>query len=142
MSTKFGLKAVSAYADAIGLLPETIVDETGAVKQPYYVEDARLLQLQIFVYPIDHLLHELVGYADTAEELVNHFLFSLNLDGLLTSRSNLFRTVLANRVKKQSSTDVQPQSIEQLIENIQNYGKKADNLMQKPIPYNPSPITN
>ena len=142
MATKFGLKAVSAYADAIGLLPEIFVDETGAAKQPHYLEDARLLGLQIFVYPVDHLLQELVGYADTAEELVNHFLFSLDLDGLLTSRTNLFRTVLANRSKEHASTDDQPQSIEQLIENMQNYGKQADNPLQKPIPYNPSPITN
>lgn len=142
MATKFGLKAVSAYADAIGLLPETFVDETGAAKQPHYLEDARLLGLQIFVYPLDHLLQELVEYADTAEELVNHFLFSLDLDGLLTSRTNLFRTVLANRSREQASTDDQPQSIEQLIENMQNFGKQADNPLQKPIPYNPSPITN
>jgi glycerophosphoryl diester phosphodiesterase len=142
MSTKFGLKAVSAYADAVGLLPELFVDETGAAKQPHYLEDARLLGLQVFVYPIDHLLFELVGYGETAEELVDHFLFSFDFDGLLTSRTNLFRTVIASRTKEHSPAEDQPQSIEQLIENMKNYSKRADTPLQKPIPYNPSLITN
>lgn len=117
MFTKFGIKAVSAYADAIGLPPETIIDESGNLNQANYIEDAHILGMQVLVYPFDRSLNPLPDYAKNVEELLELHLFSAGMDGLLTGQGHLTRSYLAKRLTEDSETiSPQQQSINRLIE--------------------------
>ncbi len=120
MFTRFGLKAVSVYAAVVGLLPQTLLDESGELVNPHYLDDAHTLGLKVICYDADpgYLAGSAVG--ETEEARFAHLLFTIGFDGLATSRDAALRDWLADRSRNQNSN--RENSIERLIEQIEESG--------------------
>lgn len=120
MFTRFGLKAVSGYAAAVGLLPQALLNASGELVNPNYLDDAHTLGLKVIGYDADpgYLAGSAVG--QTEVDRFAHLLFTVGFDGLVTSRDAALRSWLAERTKDQGSN--RDNSIERLIEQIEESG--------------------
>ncbi len=125
MFTRFGLKRVSAYADIIGLDPSLLNDDNKPRIPGSYLADAHLLGLQVIACPLDFS-------ADTipsdSGRVLEHYLFEIGLDGLLTTQGLFARNYLKQR-SEQNNTSAQQQSIDRLIENAEKNSRSGNLLL-------------
>jgi glycerophosphoryl diester phosphodiesterase len=119
--TRFGLKAASAYAQAIGIGSAQVLDQAGHPMNSDYLDSARSLGLKVLAYPADPKGSILRFFnAERDETLFERLLFEVGLDGMLTAHDAFARKWLAERSKDVSNGP--PQSIERLIERIEDRG--------------------
>ena len=115
--TRFGLKAASGYAEAIGIGSALVLDQAGNPKETDYFETARTLGLKVLAYPADPKGSILRFFnAEQDEEFFEKLLFEAGLDGILTEHDDFARRWLAQR------SDGPQRSIERLIEQIEDRG--------------------
>ena len=119
--TRFGLKAVSTYADSIGLQPQTVLADDGNPIRAGYLEDARMLGLKLFIYPAHADDYPVSATMGSLEASLEQLLFTTGFDGLLTSRDEDVRIWLAKRLAN-GEQNTQQQTIERLIEHIEESG--------------------
>lgn len=132
--TKFGLKAVSSYANAIGLAPHFFSTDSESEMRSSYLEDARLLGLRIIVYPVDFPAGSATQLTDNSEELVDQYLLEVGLDGLLTSDDAHVRAYLLMRSEEESRLSEQQRSIDRLIESVKGTNKPENVLFKQENP--------
>ncbi len=116
--TKFGLKAVSAYADMISLSHDFLISDTGDLLHQEYVEDAHILGLKIIVNPVDQVADELPDFATSFESFLELCLFTAGTDGLITERDVFMREFMENQLPDNSSGKKNKTTIELLLENV------------------------
>jgi len=116
--TKFGLKAVSAYADMISLAPEFLVNESGDLLHQEYVEDAHILGLKIIVHSIDRRIDPSIEPTSQFDSFLDLLLFTAGADGLITNHDQRTREFLAR--KSQNNGSGNKTTIEILLENVRN----------------------
>ena len=114
--TRFGLKAVSGYADTIGLDPEAIFDESGELMQPSFLDDAHSLGLKVICSRTDSLSEQFFDLEPGPEALFEHLLFTVGFDGLVTSKDRKARSWLDNLA--QAGGTEQNKIIERLIDQL------------------------
>ena len=114
--TKFGIKAVSGYADMIAIKPEFLVSPTGDLLRQDYVEDIHILGMQIIVNPFDPLTESYLLETSSVESLAETLLFTAGADGLITHLDQEIRDFL-NRRTNQDPTQ-RKTTIELLLENV------------------------
>ena len=116
--TKFGLKSLSTFADAVGFSPKIAINSDGELLISEYFEDAHLLGLKLLAYPFDEFAATLPVYAETLPELADFCLFEAGFDGLVTGRDRILREHLALRQAQLEQERKNPKSpIEVLLEN-------------------------
>jgi glycerophosphoryl diester phosphodiesterase len=127
--TRFGLKAVSGYAEAIGIGSAQVLDQSGNPLNTEYLDAARSLGLKILAYPADPKGSILRFFnAEGDEALFEQLLFKAGLDGMLTEHDTFARKWLATRSEDSSNG---PQlSIERLIEQIEDRGIRPVSPLQ------------
>ncbi len=118
--TKFGLKAASAYADMILLMPDFLVDKSGDLLNQQYIEDAHILGMTVLIQSLDHYAESLPGFSTTFESLVELYLFTAGADGLVTTKDALIREMLESRSPENGSGGKNKTTIELLLENLKN----------------------
>ena len=118
--TKFGLKAASAYADMILLMPDFLVGQSGDLLNQQYIEDAHILGMTVLIQSLDQYAESLPAFSTTFESLVELYLFTAGADGLVTSRDALIREMLERRSPDMSSGGKNKNTIELLLENLKN----------------------
>jgi len=116
--TKFGLKAVSAYADMISLSHDFLISNSGDLLHQEYVEDAHILGLKIIVNPVDQVADELPDFATSFESFLELCLFTAGTDGLITERDVFIREFMENQLPDNSSGKKNKTTIELLLENV------------------------
>ena len=114
--TKFGLKAVSGYADFIGISPSFLQDMNGDLLHQEYVEDVHILGMKLLVY---HAGMRETSHPDLSSSfhlLLETLLFTAGADGFITSDDVLVREFF----QKRSSTNQSGKktTIELLLENV------------------------
>lgn len=95
--TKFGLKSLSSFADAMAFPPETAISPEGQLLLTEYFEDAHLLGLQLFAFPFDQFATPLPPFSATYADLAVFCLFEAGFDGLLTQNAQMLEDYLAQR---------------------------------------------
>lgn len=116
--TKFGLKATSTYAAAIGLKPQTIFNESGAVIHADYLTDARTLGMEIILYGEAADL-KLNMVPDTpASSVLDHLFTSVGFDAALTDNIDLLTSWKQGTEETTKDSD-QNKTIERLIRQIE-----------------------
>lgn len=119
--TRFGLKAASGYAQAIGIGSAQILDQAGNPMNSDYLDSARALGLKVLAYPADPKGSILRFFnAEQDEGLFERLLFEVGLDGMLTAHDAFARKWLEERSRDVGNGP--PQSIERLIERIEDRG--------------------
>ncbi len=120
--TRFGLKSVSSYADSIGMDPDSIMDESGALSQPQFLDDARTLGLKIVLCRADSIPRYPIVEGPAPEALFEYLLFTIGFDGIVTGRDRQARNWLNTR----ASADINKQNeiIERLIDHIEESGSE------------------
>lgn len=116
--TKFGVKAVSAYADMISLRPDFLVSGTGDLLHQEYVEDAHILGLKIIIHPIDYLAESLPAFSANLESYLEFCLFTAGADGLITEKDLTMREFIKKQSPQGSHDKEIKTTIELLLENI------------------------
>lgn len=116
--TKFGVKAVSAYADMISLRPDFLVSGTGDLLHQEYVEDAHILGLKIIIHPIDYLAESLPAFSANLESYLEFCLFTAGADGLITEKDLTMREFMKKQSPQGSHDKEIKTTIELLLENI------------------------
>ena len=114
--TRFGLKAVSGYADTIGLDPEAIFDGSGELMHPSFLSDAHTLGLRVVCCRADTLSEQLFNLESRPEALFEHLLFTIGFDGIVTGEDRRARSWLENLA--QAGGNEQNRIIERLIDQI------------------------
>ncbi|MBT8345256.1 MAG: hypothetical protein KJO28_03050 [Desulfofustis sp.] len=114
--TKFGLKAVSDYADTIGLDPEAVFDGSGELLQPRFLDDAHALGLRVVCSRIDSLPEQLLNLESRPEALLEHLLFTIGFDGIVTTEDRRARGWLVDLAEEGGNE--QNRIIERLIDQI------------------------
>ena len=125
--TRFGLKAVSGYADTIGLDPEAIFDKSGELIQPSFLDDAHTLGLRVVCCRSDSLSDQFFNLGPGLETLFEHLLFTIGFDGIVTSEDLKARSWLENRT--QTGSNEQYRIIERLIDQ----SGESDGLPSSPV---------
>ena len=115
--TRFGLKSVSSYADSIGLDPQIVMDESAALNQPQFLDDARTLGLQLVCCRVDSIPPDFATGGSGPEALFDYLLFTLGFDGIVTGKDRLARTWLENRAT--AGSNIQNNIIERLIDRVE-----------------------
>ena len=126
--TRFGLKSVSTYAHSIGLDPEAVMDETGALSQPRFLDDARALGLQVVCNRVDSLPSELALTGSGPEAMFEYLLFTIGFDGIVTSNDLIARQWLGTRAT--AGGDRQNEIIERLIDRVEESGSEPPARLQ------------
>ena len=116
--TKFGLKAVSAYADMISLSHDFLISDTGDLLHQEYVEDAHILGLKIIVTPVDQMAESLPDFITSFESFLELCLFTAGTDGLITEKDLFVREFMENQLPDNSSGKKNKTTIELLLENV------------------------
>jgi len=116
--TKFGLKAVSTYADLISLRPDFLVSQTGDLLHQEYIEDAHILGLKIITYPIDQLAESLPPFVSSFDSLLEVCLFTAGADGLITEKDQFVREFINRQRGNASNGNTTKTTIELLLENV------------------------
>jgi glycerophosphoryl diester phosphodiesterase len=119
--TRFGLRAASGYAEAIGLGAVQVLDQAGNPKNPAYLDAARSLGLQVLAYPADPK-GSILRFFNAArdEAFFEQLLFVAGLDGMLTEHDAFARKWLTER--SGAGSNGPQQSIDRLIEQIEKRG--------------------
>ena len=129
MFTKFGLRLVSDYADGLGLHPEFIYDHNNQPIRPSYFENARLLELKLLVYPFDHLLT--TGQPGQNEALINDYLFTASLDGIITTNPKVFDDIITTKLTEQAAELESPKTpIELFLENAKKEQAETEEIIK------------
>lgn len=115
--TKFGLKAVSGYADMISLAPGFVISETGDLLHQEYIEDAHLLGLKIIISHIDQLAEASPDFESRFEVLLDSYLFTTGVDGIFTGNDQPARNFIEKKLQD-SSGKQHKTTIELLLENV------------------------
>ena len=115
--TRFGLKAVSGYANTIGLDPEAILDQSGQLSHPGFLEDAHILGLRVICTRIDSLSQWSPAPRPGSQALFEHLLFNLGFNGIVTSEDRAARGWLENFT--QTGGTEQNSIIERLIDQLE-----------------------
>ena len=116
--TKFGLKAVSAYADMISLKPDFLASESGDLLHQEYIEDAHILGLKIIIDPVDHLAESPPAFSESFESFIEFCLFTAGADGLITQKERSMREFIKKRSAEGSQWNKNKTTIELLLENV------------------------
>ena len=118
--TKFGIKALSSFAEAIGLNLDMAIEPSGSLKLMTYIEDAHMLGLEILAYPFDDPFSDsLPDFANTVEALAEYCLFTAGFDGLITADDKIVREHIDKISRQRSSESSRPKtSIERLLEEV------------------------
>lgn len=95
--TRFGLKSVSGYTAIIGLEPDMVVDESGTLLLPQFLEDVRMLGMRIICYRADKALLFSAGENPELESFFEYLLYDVGFDGIVTGSDHLARQWLADR---------------------------------------------
>lgn len=114
--TRFGLKAVSGYADSIGLDPPAIFDDAGQLVHPRFLDDAHTLGLKVVCCRADSLSEQPTDLEPGLEALFEHLLFTIGFDGIVTSEDHRARSWLDSFT--QARGNEQNEIIERLIDQI------------------------
>ena len=114
--TKFGIKAVSGYADMIAIKPEFLLGPNGDLLRQDYVEDIHILGMQIIVNPFDPLAESYLLETSSVESLAETLLFTAGADGLITHFDQEIKDFLERR--KNQDPSQRKTTIELLLENV------------------------
>ena len=115
--TKFGLKSLSSYADAIAFPPETAITPEGQFLLSKYFEDAHLLGLQLLAFPFDQFATPLPAFSESLADLAAFCLFEAGFDGLFTGNDRMLREHLAQHLAEiEQQSQHQKTPIEILLE--------------------------
>jgi glycerophosphoryl diester phosphodiesterase len=125
--TRFGLKAVSGYADTIGLDPEAIFDGAGELMHPSFLNDAHTLGLRVVCCRADALSEQLFNLESNPVALFEHLLFTIGFDGMVTSEDRRARSWIENLA--QAGGNEQNSIIERLIDQI----GESDGTPSRPV---------
>lgn len=116
--TKFGLKAVSAYADMISLKPDFLVSASGDLLHQEYIEDAHILGLKIIVDSVDHLAQSPPAFSESFESFIEFCLYTAGADGLITQNERSIREFIRKRSAEDGRGNKNKTTIELLLENV------------------------
>lgn len=119
--TKFGLKAVSTYAAAIGLHPETIFNETGDLTRAEYLENARTLGIKLILYGEAADLEGKV--TPPPSDMLEYLFTTIGFDAVLTDDVKLLSSQNLQTEGKDAD-DNQDNTIERLIKQIESSSKE------------------
>ncbi|PID42479.1 MAG: hypothetical protein CR981_02475, partial [Proteobacteria bacterium] len=135
--TKFGLKALSSFADIIGFKPELMLDPGANHANPAYAEDARMLGLKLFLYPFDRYTDMSSTYRP--EQLAEQCLYTIGFDGIITSKSDRLIPYLEERERNEAEGTTHPKNrIEQMLEEYKKEGDtpvKTEDKHGQPISF-------
>lgn len=84
LSSKSGLRSLSAYIAGIGMDKSMLVDDGGNLLRPELVSDAQSLGMVVHPYTFRREKESLPPYAATFEALLEFFYFKVGVDGLFT----------------------------------------------------------
>lgn len=116
--TKFGLKAISTYAAAIGLKPLTIFNDTGEVTRASYLEDARTLGIDLILYgEAANLQFDRVPDSPPSTVL-DHLFTTVGFDAVLTDDADLLSN-WTQPTEEPAGDENQDNTIERLIRQIE-----------------------
>ena len=114
--TKFGLKAVSGYADFIGIKPSFLRDVYGDLLNQEYVEDVHILGMKLLVHPLEMQSESSADTLLSFEQILESLLFTAGADGLITSDDRLTREFIHKRTQENKAG--KKTTIELLLENV------------------------
>lgn len=116
--TKFGLKAISTYAAAIGLKPQTVFNDAGEVTRAAYLEDARTLGIDLILYGEPaNLQFDMVPDLPPSSVL-GHLFTTIGFDAVLTDDADLLSSWTQPTGEPAGDED-QDNTIERLIRQIE-----------------------
>ncbi|MBW6521236.1 MAG: glycerophosphodiester phosphodiesterase [Desulfoarculaceae bacterium] len=97
VSSKSGLRTLSAYIAGIGLDKSMLVDQAGNLLRPELVSDAHSLGLVVHPYTFRREKESLPPYVASFEDLLEFFYFQVGVDGLFTDHCGDAVHFLQNR---------------------------------------------
>lgn len=97
MFSKFGIKALSLVVDGLGLEKSILVDEAGRKYHTDLVKNAHAVGLRVYAYSFTNHPDKLPPYVNNFEELISHFLFTVDVDGIFTNNCGNVVSFLKNR---------------------------------------------
>jgi len=125
--TTFGLKAVSGYADTIGLDPEPVFDESVELIHPRFLDDAHTLGLRVVCQRIETFPWQRFNHDAGPEELFEYLLFTIGFDGIVTAEDRRARIWLAQRSQESGSAQYR------IIERLIDHAGQNDGLPSPPV---------
>jgi len=84
ISSKSGLRTLSAYISGLGMDKSMLVDEAGNLLRPELVSDAHSLGMVVHPYTFRREKESLPPYAASFEALLEFFYFKVGVDGVFT----------------------------------------------------------
>lgn len=84
ISSKSGLRTLSAYIAGIGMDKSMLVDQAGNLLRPELVSDAHSLGMVVHPFTLRREKESLPPYAPSFEELLEFFYFKVGVDGVFT----------------------------------------------------------
>jgi len=121
--TKFGLKAVSTYAAAIGLQPQTILYPSGTVTRPQYLDDAHTLGMEVILYGEVSGLQFDAAAPTRPTTVLEHLFDGVGFDAVVSDDAELIEGWQQGRPEPNRTGD-QQSAIERLIEQIERGSSK------------------
>ena len=121
--TKFGLKAVSTYAAAIGLQPQTILYPSGTVTRPQYLDDAHTLGMEVILYGEVSGLQFDAAAPTRPTTVLEHLFDGVGFDAVVSDDAELIEGWQQGRSEPNRTGD-QQSAIERLIEQIERGSSK------------------
>jgi glycerophosphoryl diester phosphodiesterase len=121
--TKFGLKAVSTYAAAIGLQPQTILYPSGTVTRPQYLDDAHTLGMEVILYGEVSGLQFDAAAPTRPTTILEHLFDGVGFDAVVSDDAELIEGWQQGRSEPNRTGD-QQSAIERLIEQIERGSSK------------------
>lgn len=97
ISSKSGLRTLSAYISGIGMDKSMLVDEAGNLLRPELVSDAHSLGMVVHPFTFRREKESLPRYAATFEDLLEFFYFKVGVDGVFTDHCGDAVLFLQNR---------------------------------------------
>lgn len=100
MFSKSGLRALTSSVAAIGLPKQLLADPDGKVLLASFVENAHQLNTRIFTFPVEKDEQTRMAFAESFEEELEFFYFTVGVDGIVTNFCKDALHYLQNRPEK------------------------------------------
>ncbi len=116
MFSGFGLRALSLIVDGIGLNQSMLIDETGVVIRPDYINKTKKIGLAVHVYTLRNDPVEFPQPITNFSELIELFLFTIGVDGIFTDHCS----EAVDYLKTREETDNQQNEIQNTVTGEQH----------------------